>query len=163
MSTAASSGRRCLARPLLPLRRKLRGCSPCLLNDHATPELRLKTGTQSGASPGYAPQPRHQSHRARAHHDDADPRQGRASHRGAHDHPRQEGPAATQKLFRDIAPRFSDRSGGYTRIVAAGWRVGDGAKVAILELIGSELKKKEKKEKGKKESPEETQEAKAGS
>jgi large subunit ribosomal protein L17 len=72
-------------------------------------------------------------------------------------------PAATQKLFRDIAPRFSDRSGGYTRIVAAGWRVGDGAKVAILELIGSELKKKEKKEKGKKESPEETQEAKAGS
>src|SRR6266852_1486306 len=72
-------------------------------------------------------------------------------------------PAATQKLFRDIAPRFSDRSGGYTRIVAAGWRVGDGAKVAILELIGSELKKKEKKEKGKKESPEEMQEAKAGS
>ncbi len=72
-------------------------------------------------------------------------------------------PAATQKLFRDIAPRFSDRAGGYTRIVAAGWRVGDGAKVAILELIGSELKKKEKKEKGKKESPEETQEAKAGS
>jgi len=71
-------------------------------------------------------------------------------------------PAATQKLFRDIAPRFSDRSGGYTRIVAAGWRVGDGAKVAILELMGSELKKKEKKEKGKKESPEETQEAKAG-
>jgi large subunit ribosomal protein L17 len=72
-------------------------------------------------------------------------------------------PAATQKLFRDIAPRFSDRSGGYTRIVAAGWRVGDGAKVAILELIGSELKKKEKKEKGKKESPEGTQEEKAGS
>jgi large subunit ribosomal protein L17 len=72
-------------------------------------------------------------------------------------------PAATQKLFRDIAPRFSDRSGGYTRIVAAGWRVGDGAKVAILELIGSELKKKEKKEKAKKESPEQTQEEKAGS
>src|SRR2546425_2943186 len=72
-------------------------------------------------------------------------------------------PAATQKLFRDIAPRFSDRSGGYTRIVAAGWRVGDGAKVAILELIGSEVKKKEKKEKGKKETPGEKQEAKAGS
>src|SRR5712691_2697871 len=94
MSTAASSGRRCPARPLLPLRRKLRGCSPCLLNDHATPELRLKTRTQSGASPGYAPQPRHQSHRARAHHDDADPGQGRASHRIAHYHPRQEGHAA---------------------------------------------------------------------
>ena len=60
-------------------------------------------------------------------------------------------PAATQKLFRDIAPRFADRAGGYTRIVQAGFRVGDGAKVAILELIGSELKKKEKK--GKKEKP----------
>ncbi len=70
-------------------------------------------------------------------------------------------PAATQKLFRDIAPRFSSRSGGYTRIVAAGWRMGDGAKVAILELIGSELKKKEKKEKAKKESPEEAKEEKA--
>jgi large subunit ribosomal protein L17 len=56
-------------------------------------------------------------------------------------------PAATQKLFQDIAPRFADRAGGYTRIIAAGWRVGDGAKVAILELLGSELKKKEKKDK----------------
>lgn len=68
-------------------------------------------------------------------------------------------PAATKKLFNDIAPRFADRPGGYTRIVQAGWRVGDGARVAILELIGSELKKKEKKEKGrKKEAPQETKE-----
>ena len=59
--------------------------------------------------------------------------------------------AATKKLFNDIAPRFADRAGGYTRIVPAGVRVGDGAKVAILELIGYELKKKEKKEKTKKE------------
>ncbi len=71
-------------------------------------------------------------------------------------------PAATKKLFNDIAPRFADRAGGYTRIVRAGWRVGDGARVAILELIGSKLKKKEKKEKGrKKEAPEETKEEKA--
>ena len=56
-------------------------------------------------------------------------------------------PAATKKLFADIAPRFSDRAGGYTRIVRAGFRVGDGASVAILELIGSNLRKKEKKEK----------------
>ena len=63
---------------------------------------------------------------------------------------------ATKKLFNDIAPRFADRSGGYTRIVHAGWRVGDGARVAILELIGSKLKKRAKKEKGsKKEAPEE--------
>ncbi|HXN21984.1 MAG TPA: 50S ribosomal protein L17 [Candidatus Dormibacteraeota bacterium] len=73
-------------------------------------------------------------------------------------------PAATQKLFRDIAPRFADRAGGYTRIIAAGWRVGDGAKVAILELLGSELKKKEKKDKrDRKETaePEEKSEAKS--
>ncbi len=71
---------------------------------------------------------------------------------------------ATKKLFNDIAPRFADRSGGYTRIVHAGWRVGDGARVAILELIGSKLKKRAKKEKGrKKEAPEEVaKEEKAG-
>jgi len=62
-------------------------------------------------------------------------------------------PEATRKLFSEIAPRFADRSGGYTRIVAAGFRIGDGAKVAILELLGSKLKKKEKKEKAKKEAP----------
>ncbi|MCL6566901.1 MAG: 50S ribosomal protein L17 [Acidobacteriia bacterium] len=54
---------------------------------------------------------------------------------------------ATRKLFRVLAPRFADRTGGYTRIVRAGWRISDGAQLAILELIGSELQKKEKKEK----------------
>ena len=54
---------------------------------------------------------------------------------------------ATKKLFSVIAPRFSDRPGGYTRIVRVGWRIGDGAELAILELLGSELKKKEKKAK----------------
>ena len=60
---------------------------------------------------------------------------------------------ATRKLFGEIAPRFSDRAGGYTRIVRVGWRIGDGAELAILELIGSELKKKEKK--AKREKPQE--------
>jgi large subunit ribosomal protein L17 len=64
----------------------------------------------------------------------------------------------TQKLFSEIAPKFADRAGGYTRIIPAGFRVGDSAKVAILELVGYELKKKEKKEKTKKE---ETAEAKS--
>jgi len=54
---------------------------------------------------------------------------------------------ATKKLFAELAPRFSDRAGGYTRIVRSGWRIGDGAELAILEFIGSELKKKEKKPK----------------
>ena len=58
-------------------------------------------------------------------------------------------PAMTQKLFSEIAPKFADRAGGYTRIIQAGNRVGDGAKVAILELVSYEFKKKEKKEKGK--------------
>jgi large subunit ribosomal protein L17 len=52
---------------------------------------------------------------------------------------------ATRKLFTDLAPRFADRPGGYTRIVRSGWRIGDGAELAILEFLGSELKKKEKK------------------
>src|ERR1700690_1185432 len=54
-------------------------------------------------------------------------------------------PEATQKLFTDLDPRFADRPGGYTRIIRTGWRIGDGAELAILEFIGSELKKKEKK------------------
>jgi large subunit ribosomal protein L17 len=74
-------------------------------------------------------------------------------------------PGATKKLFADLAPRFADRAGGYTRIIRAGWRAGDGASVAILELLGSKLKKREKKERaGKKEEvPEETKEEKAKS
>src|SRR6202158_322726 len=67
-------------------------------------------------------------------------------------------PSATQKLFADIAPRFSTRAGGYTRIIHAGFRIGDGADLAILELLGSKLRKKEKKEKAAK--PEETEEEK---
>src|ERR1700691_49374 len=53
---------------------------------------------------------------------------------------------ATQKLFDDLPPRFADRPGGYTRIIHAGFRIGDGAQLAILELLGSKLRKKEKKE-----------------
>ena len=55
-------------------------------------------------------------------------------------------PTATKKLFQDIAPRFADRPGGYTRIIHAGFRIGDGAQLAILELLGSKLKKKVKKD-----------------
>jgi large subunit ribosomal protein L17 len=68
---------------------------------------------------------------------------------------------ATKKLFTDLAPRFADRPGGYTRIVRTGWRIGDGAELAILEFIGSELKKKDKKPKKRvtEEAPEEEKEA----
>jgi len=49
-------------------------------------------------------------------------------------------PEVVAKLFRTIAPRFSERKGGYTRIIKLGFRKGDGAQLAILELIGSEYK-----------------------
>ncbi len=39
------------------------------------------------------------------------------------------------KLFEEIAPRFTDRPGGYTRIIPAGHRQGDAAPMAILELV----------------------------
>src|ERR1700680_4260409 len=58
-------------------------------------------------------------------------------------------PGATEKLFGEIAPRFADRQGGYTRIIHAGFRIGDGARLAILELLGSKLRKKEGKDKDK--------------
>jgi large subunit ribosomal protein L17 len=47
-------------------------------------------------------------------------------------------PAAVQSLFNDIAKRFATRTGGYTRIVRTGWRKGDGADLAVLELVGTE-------------------------
>ena len=71
-------------------------------------------------------------------------------------------PAVTQKLFREIAPKFADRAGGYTRIISGGTRVGDGAKVAILELVGYEFKKKEKKGAARKEEPVEKEAASKG-
>ena len=39
------------------------------------------------------------------------------------------------KLFNEIAPKYEGRVGGYTRIIKAGPRRGDGAEVAILELV----------------------------
>ncbi len=43
---------------------------------------------------------------------------------------------AMVKLFGELKERFQDRPGGYTRIIPLGFRVGDGAPVSILELVG---------------------------
>jgi len=40
-----------------------------------------------------------------------------------------------QKLFDEIAPKFKDREGGYTRIYRLGWRQGDGAPLSLVELV----------------------------
>jgi len=55
--------------------------------------------------------------------------------------------AAVDKLFDTIGPRFGDRNGGYLRIVRTGWRKGDGADKAFVELLGSEKVLDEKRQK----------------
>ncbi|MEM7128703.1 MAG: 50S ribosomal protein L17 [Chloroflexota bacterium] len=44
-----------------------------------------------------------------------------------------------KKVFDDLAPRYVDRRGGYTRMVKIGKRFGDAAEMVILELVDSEL------------------------
>lgn len=53
------------------------------------------------------------------------------------------------KLFTDLAQRYQARSGGYTRTVKVGFRVGDGAPLSLIELMTGETVKKKKKRKRK--------------
>jgi large subunit ribosomal protein L17 len=53
-----------------------------------------------------------------------------------------ETPESVKKLFDKLGARFGQRQGGYTRVVRLGWRKGDGAEQAMLELVGSELVKR---------------------
>ena len=43
--------------------------------------------------------------------------------------------AAVAKLFDELGPRFQDRPGGYTRILKCGFRVGDNAPMALVQLV----------------------------
>ena len=40
-----------------------------------------------------------------------------------------------QKLFKEIAPKYADRNGGYTRVTRTGARRGDAAEMAVIELV----------------------------
>jgi large subunit ribosomal protein L17 len=53
-----------------------------------------------------------------------------------------ESPAAVKKLFDKLGAKFGQRNGGYTRITRLGPRKGDGAELAKLELMGTELIKR---------------------
>jgi large subunit ribosomal protein L17 len=58
--------------------------------------------------------------------------------------------ATVHRLFDTIGARYGDRRGGYTRVLQIGTRRGDGAPLAILELVDRPEAPKQKAEKGKK-------------
>ena len=66
-----------------------------------------------------------------------------------------------KKLFDDLGARYATRPGGYTRILRLGTRRGDGAEMAIVELLGSEYKPEKPEDKAKKAETEKKPEAKA--
>jgi large subunit ribosomal protein L17 len=65
-------------------------------------------------------------------------------------------PEVLRKLFDTLGARYSTRPGGYTRILRLGTRRGDGAEMAVVELLGSEYQPGKKDEKGKKAAATET-------
>lgn len=50
-----------------------------------------------------------------------------------------------KKLFDEIAPKFKDRQGGYTRVYKLGWRQGDGAPLSLVELVTYAVPEEKKK------------------
>jgi large subunit ribosomal protein L17 len=69
--------------------------------------------------------------------------------RGQTPPPRTAGVAALTRLFDELGERFKDRPGGYTRIIKMGRRSGDGAELAIIELVDN-ARDKEAKNTGRK-------------
>jgi large subunit ribosomal protein L17 len=55
--------------------------------------------------------------------------------------------SVVHKLFTTIAPRYKDRSGGYTRIIKLGIRQGDTAPISLIELVEEEMPQKKVRQK----------------
>jgi large subunit ribosomal protein L17 len=68
-------------------------------------------------------------------------RRALATRRGQTPPPRTAGVAAVRRLFDELGERFKDRPGGYTRIIKMGRRTGDGAELAIIELVDNPREK----------------------
>jgi large subunit ribosomal protein L17 len=71
-------------------------------------------------------------------------------------------PEVVKKLFETLGARFATRPGGYTRILRLGPRRGDGAEMALLELVGYEYKPAGKEDKGAKKAAAKSEKAEAG-
>jgi large subunit ribosomal protein L17 len=68
-------------------------------------------------------------------------RRATMTRRGQTPPPRSAGVAALRRLFDELGERFKDRPGGYTRIIKMGRRSGDGAELAIIELVDNAREK----------------------
>ena len=68
-------------------------------------------------------------------------RRATTTRRGQIPPPRTAGVAALKRLFDELGERFKDRPGGYTRIIKMGRRAGDGAELAIIELVDNTREK----------------------
>lgn len=64
-----------------------------------------------------------------------------------------------KKLFETIGPRYQERSGGYTRVLKAGFRYGDNAPMAVIELVDRDLEAKGAADRARREAEEEAAEA----
>ena len=68
-------------------------------------------------------------------------RRATTTRRGQTPAPRTAGVAALRRLFDELGERFKERPGGYTRIIKMGRRTGDGAELAIIELVDNPREK----------------------